>query len=124
MYKCANRKRKRHGFRRAFAILGQGLFLLVVFLRRLDSAVVRCLSFGFFHRLFGFGSLLGTGFGALLALFVEDLLAPEKFQECLVGSVSLVPRRADDARISAVAVAETRSNRVEQLYDGFVGHQV
>src|SRR6185312_16883313 len=54
------------------------------------------LGFGFFHRLASLFGLLGAGFGTLLALLVEHLLAAEQFDERLVGAVALLPRRADD----------------------------
>src|SRR5271165_6714062 len=61
------------------------LLLAIFFLDRLDATIVRCLGFGLFHGFLGFGGTLGAGFGALLALFVENLLAAEQFEKCLVG---------------------------------------
>src|SRR6516225_7751543 len=106
------------------SIWGKLLFLVgaLGWLRR--CAFGLGLRFGLFHRLLGFGSLLGTGFGALFALLVENLLAAQQFEECLVGAVTLIPGRTDDAGVSAVAVAEARSDGVEQLHDGLAGHQV
>src|SRR5689334_6259758 len=83
------------------------LIFIVVFFRRFNAAIVRCLCLSLFHRLFGFSSLLGASFGAFFFLFVEDLLATQQFQESLVGAVALVPSSADDAGVAAVAVAET-----------------
>ena len=73
-------------------------FLVFFFLHRLNSAIVLRLSLGVFHCLLGFGGFLGASFGALFLLLVENLLAPEQFQESLVGAVALVPVGADDAR--------------------------
>src|SRR6202041_487927 len=113
---------------RAFHIAsGLQLFFLlfvVLVLDRLHAALVLRLRFGFFHGFLGFGDFLGAGFGALFFLFVEDLLAAEEFEESLVGSVAFVPVSADDARVAAVAIAETRADRVEQLDQGFIGHEV
>src|SRR5438552_1950777 len=66
------------------------LFLFFAFRRNASGfGVGLLLGFGFFHclaRLFGF---LGASFGALLALLVEDLLAAEEFDECLLGAIAL-----------------------------------
>ncbi len=53
---------------------GQKLFLFVFFLHRLDATIVRSLRFGVFQSFLGFGRFFGAGFGALLALLVENLL--------------------------------------------------
>src|SRR5579864_4108400 len=100
------------------------LFVLVAGLGGCGGAFGLSLCLGLFHRLLGLGGFLGASFGALFLLLVENLLAAEQFQKSLVGSVALVPPGADDARVAAVAVAETGANGVEQLHDGFVGHQV
>src|SRR5207245_11651297 len=80
--------------------------------------------FGFFHGLLGFFRLLGTGFGTLLTLFFLQLLAAQQLDESLVGAVTFLPSATDDASVSAVAVAKTRANRVEQLAHRLVRHQV
>ncbi len=67
-------------------------------LRGFHAAVVLCLGFGVFHGCAGFGSLLGAGFGAFLALFVQNLFAAQQFEEGLVSAIALVPSRVDDAR--------------------------
>src|ERR1041385_3467527 len=82
------------------------------------------LGLGFFHRLLGFFGLFGTDFGTLLAFFVEDLLAAEEFDEGLVSGVALAPSCADDARVSAVAIAEARADGVKKLLHGFVSHEI
>src|SRR5437588_5851564 len=84
----------------------RNLFLFVFFLCWFDAAILCSLGFGLFHRLLGLSGLLGAGFGAFLALFVEDLLDAEQFEESLVGAIALVPSRADDARVSAIAIAK------------------
>src|SRR5579862_1778491 len=73
------------------------------------------LRFGLFHRFLGFGGLLGAGFGTLLALFVQNLLAAQQLEEGLVGAVALIPGGADDACVFAVAIAEAWSDRIKQL---------
>src|ERR1700680_70342 len=89
------------------------LLFLVFVLCRLDATIMSRLRLCFFHRLLGFGSLLGASFGTLFFLFVENLLAAQQFEESLVGAVALVPVSANDARVPALAIAETRSHRVE-----------
>src|SRR3954449_6829087 len=71
-----------------------------------------------------FGGFLASIFRTFFALLVQTLLAAEQFEEGFVRAVALVPAGADNASVSAVAIAEARSDRIEQLYDGFVGHQV
>src|SRR5579859_3876272 len=100
------------------------LFLLIFFLRGFDAAVVRGLGLGFFHGFLSFGGLLSPDFSALLALFIQNLLAAQQFEKSLVCAVPFIPGGADDAGVSAVAVAETGAYGVEQLHHGFVGHQV
>ena len=80
--------------------------------------------FRFFHCLLGFGGLLGASFGSLFALLVENLLASEQLEESLVGTIALLPCGANDARISAVAVAEAGADRIEEFHDSFVGHEI
>ncbi len=67
------------------------------------------LRLGFFHRALGFFGALGTGFGTLLALFFLQLLAAQQFDECGVGAIAFAPSGANNAQVSAFAVAETRS---------------
>ena len=64
------------------------------------------LRFGLFHGLLGFGNFLGASLGTLLALFVENFLAPKQFEESLVRAVTLIPVSADNACITALAIAE------------------
>ncbi len=85
------------------------------FLDRLNAAIMLCLRFGIFHRLLGFGVFLGAGFGALLALFVQHFFAAQQFEESFVGAVALIPSGADEARVAAVAVAETRADGVKSF---------
>src|SRR5438270_12487425 len=75
------------------------------------------LRFRFFHGFLGFGGFFGAGFGALLALLVQNLLAAEQLEESLVSAVTLIPVSADNAGVSAVAVAKARSDGVELLHD-------
>src|SRR4051812_10381349 len=100
------------------------LLFVVVFLGRLHAAILRSLRLGLFHRLLGFCRLFGASFSTLLAFFVEDLLAAEKLEERLIGSVALVPGGTDDARVSAVTIAEPRTDRVEKLDHRIVGHEI
>src|SRR5579863_618989 len=78
------------------------LLFLVVFLYRLDAAIVSGLGFSVFHGFLGFGGFLGASFGALFFFLVEDLLAAQQFEKSLVGAVTLVPVGADDAGVSAL----------------------
>src|SRR4029078_5753308 len=110
-----------HGASRAHSdcrLLITRLFLLIflIFLfGGFDATILRGLCLGLFHRLLGFGSLLGASFSTLFALFVQNLLAAEKLQERFVRAVTFVPSCADDAGVSPVAIAETRTDRIEQL---------
>ena len=49
---------------------------------------------------------------------------PSSSRNALSAPSPLFQRGADDARVAAVAIAETRADRVEQLHHGFVGHQI
>src|SRR5437660_296097 len=100
------------------------LFLTFFFLARLDTALLLRLRLGLFHRLLGLGDFFGAGFGTLFALFIQHLFAAQQFEEGFVGAVTLVPAGADNARVSAIPVAETRANRVEQLDHRVAGHEV
>src|SRR5690349_18758151 len=84
--------------------------LLFFFLRLgfFGRCLAALLGFGFFHCFAGFFGFLGADLGALLALFVEHLLAAEQLNESLVSRITLSPVGADDARVSTVAVAEAR----------------
>ena len=82
------------------------------------------LGLGFIHRSLGFGDALGTGFATLLALLVEYLFAAQEFDEGVVGAVAFSPSGANDAEVSAVAIAETRADGVKQFVDGGAGHQI
>src|ERR1700724_2814151 len=117
-------QKKRRSLSRVFVTNVSELFFLVVFLCCLDTTVVLGLCFGLFHGLLGFRGLLGAGFGALLALFVEHLLAAQQLDEGLIGAVTFVPAGANNAQISAVAVPEAGTNGVKQLDHGIVGHEV
>ena len=89
----------------------ESLLLFFLLLAGLATITLRGLrlGFGFFHGFLGLGYSLGAGFGAFFALLVEHLLAAQQFDECLFGAIALLPCRADDAQIAAIAVAETRS---------------
>src|SRR4030088_1949719 len=100
------------------------LLFLVFFFDRFDTAIVLGLGLGLFHCLLGFRSALGAGFRALLAFFVEPLLAAQQLDEGLTRAVAFVPAGANDAKISAVAVPEAGTNGVEQLDHGIVGHEI
>src|SRR5579864_9510779 len=90
------------------------LFPFFFFRFRLSGAGLRLLlGFGFFHRLLGFFGFFGAGFGALLALFVEDLLAAEQLDESLIGAIALLPSAANDAGVASFAIAETRAKCVK-----------
>src|SRR4029077_19148881 len=105
---------------------GQGLFFLaffgLIFVFSLFAG--DALRLGFFHGLLGFGRTLGTSFGALLALFFLQLFAAEKLDECFVGAIALLPASADNAQVTAFAIAEARTNSVEELVHGGAGHEV
>src|SRR5690348_10775637 len=107
------------------ALLTRNYFFFVfLVLGWLNSAILRSLGLSFFHRLLGFRRLLGASFSTFLPLLVKHLFAAEEFEECLVGAISLVPRGANDARVAAITIAESRSDGIEQLHHGFVGHQI
>ena len=77
-------------------------------------------------RLFAFGRLLlsklllqliaalGARVGTLLALLVENLLGSEELDESLLGSVALLEAGADDAQVSAVAIAVRGARRCQR----------
>src|ERR1700722_11912841 len=119
---AATQKMKRRGQGRAPRKQRELLFLVFV-LDRLNAAIVLCLRLGVFHGLLGFGGLLGASFGALFFLFVENLFATQQFEESFVGAIALIPVGADDARIPALAIAETRTHSVKQLHNSLVGHE-
>src|SRR5437763_13661256 len=100
------------------------LFFVFLVLGWLNSAILRSLGLSFFHRLLGFRRLLGPSFSTFLPLLVKHLFAAEEFEECLVSPVALIPRGANDARVAAITITETRSDGIEQLHHGFVGHQI
>src|SRR5215469_3794332 len=100
------------------------LFFLLVALGWSSRAFSPRLRFRLFHRLLGFGGLFGASFRTLFALFVENLLASEQFEESLVRAVALVPCCTDDARVATVPIAEARAHGIEQLHHGLVGHQI
>src|SRR5271168_3334937 len=82
------------------------------------------LGLGFFHCFLRFLGPFGTGFGALLPLFVQHLFAAQQFDEGIVGTVALAPARANDAQVAAITVPEARADGVEKLVHGGTGHQV
>ena len=82
------------------------------------------LRLGFFHRALGFFGTLGTGRGALFALFFLQLLTAEELDERRVGAVAFAPTGANDAQVSAFAVSETGSDGVEKLVHSGARHQV
>src|SRR5215471_15129403 len=49
---------------------------------------------GFFHRLLGLFHLLGAGFSAFQALFIEHGFAAQQFDEGFVSAVALLPSSA------------------------------
>src|SRR5690242_18776718 len=100
------------------------LFLIVSALGWCGLALSLSLGFGLFHGFLSLSGLFGAGFGTLFALFVEDLLAAQQFEKSLVGAVAFVPGGADDAGVSAVAIAETGADGVKELHYRFIGHQV
>src|SRR5277367_4479680 len=118
MYECG--KRKRRSPQAAPFEKPKQLFFLVVAFGRSGFALSLSLRFRFFHGLFSFGGLLGAGFGAFLFLLVEDFLAAQQFEECLVGAVAFIPTGADDARVSALPIAKTRADRVKQLHQSLI----
>src|SRR5580700_173106 len=78
------------------------LFLIVVFaFGRCGFALSLSLRLRLFHSLLGFGGFFGADFGAFFFLLVENFLAAQQFEECLIGAVALVPVSADDARVPA-----------------------
>src|SRR6266851_259787 len=100
--------------------------LLFSFCLRLSfhSRLISLRRFRLFHLFLGFLSLLGTGFSALLALFIQHLLTAQEFDEGLVGAIALLPSGADNARIAPGAVAKARPNGIEQFVHGFIGHEI
>src|ERR1017187_579181 len=110
---CSANKPKAQPVGRASQENKRLLFLIFV-LHRFDAAIVLGLRLRVFHGFLGFGGFLGTSFGALFLLLVEDLLAAQQLEESLVGAVALIPVRADDARVAAVAIAKTRPDRIKQ----------
>src|SRR3984885_15775244 len=103
-------------FRHGYSFYRLFLFVFFLFFYRLDATIMRRLRLRVFHGLPGFGDFLGAGFGALLALFVQHLLAAQQLEEGLVCAVTFVPARADDAKVPTVAVAKARTDGIEQLY--------
>src|ERR1700746_3210358 len=99
------------------------LLLLFLFLSGFRSSLRLCLRLGLFHRFLGFGNPLGAGFGALFTLLIKHLFAAQKLDERLFCSIALLPCRAHDAQVPAIAIAKTRRDGVEQLDYGFVRHQ-
>src|SRR5437763_1954922 len=90
------------------------LFFFFGFGLRLGRASLRLLlGFGFFHRLTSVFGFLSPGVGAFLALLIQNLFAAEKFDERLVGAVALLPCSANDARVSAITIAEAWTERIE-----------
>src|SRR5262249_15266180 len=77
-----------------------------------------------FHGFLGFGSSLRSSLSTLLALLFLQFFAAQKFDKRLVGTVTFLPTGADDSQETAVAIPETRRNRVKQFANGFTRHQV
>src|ERR1700746_2760197 len=77
------------------------------------SAFRLSLRFGLFESLLRFGGLLGASFRTLFVLLVENLLSAEQLQKSLIGAVALLPHRATDPCVSAVAIAKPRTNGVK-----------
>src|SRR5262249_37302405 len=65
-----------------------------------------------------------ANFRTLLPLLVENLLAAEKLDEGLLRAIALLEASADNTKIPAIAIAETRADGVEKLVDRFPRHQV
>ena len=85
----------------------QLLFLVLgFFLNWLDPTVVLRLRLGIFHRLLSLGKLLGTGFGALLAFFVQHFFAAQQLEESFVSAVAFIPAGANDPRVAAFAIGK------------------
>src|SRR5256885_2035462 len=123
MYEWGLRKQKGHGVEPCPNTKVR-LFLLVATLGRCSLALNLSLGLSFFHGLLGFGGALGTGLGALFLLLVENFLAAEQFEKSLVGAITLIPMGADDPGVSAFAITEAGSDRVEQLHQRLVRHQI
>src|SRR5437764_2974840 len=100
------------------------LLFLFFGLRLLSTGLRLLLGFGFFHRLAGLFGFLGSGFGTLLALFIQHLLTLEQFDEGFIGTVTFLPHGADNASVATLAIPETRADGVEKFADRFIGHQV
>src|SRR3569833_3350956 len=97
------------------------LLLLIAAFSGLSPALLLCLGFGLFFRFVCLCGLFGLCFGVLLALFVENSLAAEEFDEGLDSAIALIPTGADDAGITALTVAESGTNGIEQFIDGSAG---
>src|SRR4051812_101848 len=77
-----------------------------------------------FHLGLGGFDALGASFRTLFALLVKDLLSAEQLDENLLAAVALAPSGVDDAQVSALAVAKTGSDLVEEALDRFAGHEI
>src|SRR5580700_7414041 len=76
------------------------------------------------HGLLHFLAALGAGFGALLALLVENLLGVDQLNDGLFATIALAEASARDAEIAAVAIAVTRRHGVKEARHRFVGLQI
>src|SRR2546423_629173 len=107
--------------------IAESLFFVFFFFR---FGFVRSRSFALlslfllFHGFARFFSFLGTGFGALLSLFVEKLFAAQQLDEGFVSAIAFLPIGANNAGVAAVAIAKARADGIEQLVHGLFGHQV
>ncbi len=57
-----------------------------------------------FHRFAVFSGAFGADFSALLALFIQHLLAAQEFDKRFFRAICLASSSADNARISALQV--------------------
>jgi len=78
---------------------------------------------GFFQLFFELGALLGLDVCALLALGVDLLFGAQQLDEGLLGAIALLEAGANDAQVTALAVAIARRHGVEQPLHGLVGHE-
>src|SRR5260370_20928855 len=106
-------KRKRRQDARAYS--NRFYPLLFSFFLRLSfhSRLISLRRLRLFHLFLGFLSLLGAGFSALLALFIQHLLTAQEFDERLGGAIALLPSRAANARIAPSAAAHSQPNAID-----------
>src|SRR5438477_2362062 len=95
---------------------GLFFFFLFFFWLRLGFAA----GFGGFLHVFG---ATGASFGALLALLRLDLFRAQQLDEDFFRAIATLVALADDAQISALAVAKARRDGIEEPRDRLASHE-